>query len=932
MAAKREFVSEMEARTRSELARAMIRPKVQLNLANAREYFREHLCVGDYYAAGHTVTGEWLGHGAAQLGLTGAVAEKEFLALCAGHDPRTGERLTARKNTTRFEGQKHEPNRRIFYDFTISPPKSVSVVALYQDQRIVDLHNRAVRTAMTELEAFAETRVRTAKQNSERVTGNVVTACFRHDTSRELDPHLHTHCVVFNATFDAAEQRWKALHATGMYRAQKFAENLYFHEMAKGLRALGYDVEGSRRNFEIKGVPASVLAKFSKRHEQIEAEAARQVAATGDLGNVAALRQQIAQSKRRRKQADSTADRLRSNWRGQLSPDEQKALASLQHRPPCGSFPAEVPSLVVWANAHLFERRAVVNDYEILSAALSRGRGQNFDLEALRTEIGRHSYVREPGTRRLTSRETLQRELAVVVAAHDGQRMHHPLNPNYQPAATLSAEQRRAVDHILKSPDFITLFRGSAGTGKSFTLREVVTGLRAAGRPVITVAPQRQQATDLTENGVEAVTLAHCLETKGVPPRAAVLVDEAGQVGGKQLSELTALVQSRGGRLILSGDTRQHGPVEASDILRAIEKKAGLKPAVLREIRRQNPALARSRAEQAAIRSYRRAVKAASSGNTVESFDLLDRSGCLREAPAKERHALLCAEYLAALERNEVPLVVAQTWSEVMAVNGSVRAALRERGEIGAGQNVTALQAVDLTEAEKQDPAAYRPGLIAYFQKPYGKHQRGECCTVLGANDRGVLLESNGRPTLVGFAHASRLLLAEPRELEVAAGDRLQLKFNGRSAEGHSLTNGELVTVRGVHADGAVEVEDTRGQRKTLSASQRLFNRGYAVTSYGSQGKTVDTVLFADSGCRAATTAEQWYVTISRGRRRVVVFTEDKAALRAAVARQGGRDLALDLVPRPSAENSHGRHDRAHHQRLAALRSIENQKPQRIAP
>ena len=70
------------------------------------------------------------------------------------------------------------------------------------------------------------------------------------------------------------------------------------------------------------------------------------------------------------------------------------------------------------------------------------------------------------------------------------------------------------------------------GTGKSFTLREVVNGLRAAGRPVIAVAPQRQQATDLAENGIEATTLAHCLETKGVPSRAIVLVDEAGQVLG----------------------------------------------------------------------------------------------------------------------------------------------------------------------------------------------------------------------------------------------------------------------------------------------------------------------------------------------------------------------------------------------------------------
>jgi hypothetical protein len=34
----------------------MLRPKPQLNLQNAREYFREHLCVGDYYSEGQKVT------------------------------------------------------------------------------------------------------------------------------------------------------------------------------------------------------------------------------------------------------------------------------------------------------------------------------------------------------------------------------------------------------------------------------------------------------------------------------------------------------------------------------------------------------------------------------------------------------------------------------------------------------------------------------------------------------------------------------------------------------------------------------------------------------------------------------------------------------------------------------------------------------------
>src|ERR1017187_1707524 len=200
----------------------MIQPQIQFSLVNARQYFREHLSVGDYYSQGMKVAGEWLGEGAGKLGLKGTVEETAFLALCEGKNPATEQKLGQRMNTVRHDGTKDAvANRRIFFDFAIAPPKSVSVVALHQDDRIVALHNEAVRQTMLELEKFAETRVRKAGQNGERVTCNLVTACFRHDTSRELDPPLHTHCVVFNATFDAVENRWKALHPAGMYRAHR---------------------------------------------------------------------------------------------------------------------------------------------------------------------------------------------------------------------------------------------------------------------------------------------------------------------------------------------------------------------------------------------------------------------------------------------------------------------------------------------------------------------------------------------------------------------------------------------------------------------------------------------------------------------------------------------------------------------------------------
>ena len=109
---------------------------------------------------------------------------------------------------------------------------------------------------------------------------------------------------------------------------------------------------------------------------------------------------------------------------------------------------------------------------------------------------------------------------------------------------------------------------------------------------------------------------------------------------------------------------------------------------------------------------------------------------------------------------------------------------------------------------------------------------------------------------------------------------------------GPRTINGELVTVKAVHADGGIELADGR----ILEKSFREFLPGYAVTSYGSQGKTMDHVLFSDSTIKAATNAQQWYVTISRGRRGIRIFTPDKQQLRENVTRPGHRPLALELA------------------------------------
>src|SRR5690554_1228162 len=128
----------------------------QKNLRKVLRYFDQHLAVGDYYSESQSTRGEWMGAGARRLGLSGAVGKDAFVALCRNQHPVTGGKLTPSLKTTRIEHDddgkaKEVANRRVLYDVTISPPKSVSIAALVKgDTRIVESHDRAVRVAMRE--------------------------------------------------------------------------------------------------------------------------------------------------------------------------------------------------------------------------------------------------------------------------------------------------------------------------------------------------------------------------------------------------------------------------------------------------------------------------------------------------------------------------------------------------------------------------------------------------------------------------------------------------------------------------------------------------------------------------------------------------------------------------------------------------------------
>jgi conjugative relaxase-like TrwC/TraI family protein len=882
--------------------------KIQTNLSNAEKYFKEHLQLGDYYSQENAVAGEWIGIGAEKLGLVGRVKEADFLKLCHNQNPQTGKLLTRRMKTTRWDADKMRTvaNRRIFYDFTFSPPKSVSIQALAaDDRRLLDAHQRAVQIAVKELELFAGTRIRRKDEWSERLTGNIVCATFQHDTSRALDPHLHTHCVMFNATFDAVENRWKALSNYEMLLARKYAENVYYHEYARELRRCSYEIENTHRgDFEIVGVSRELLSRFSKRHNQIDASLEKLLKEKPELanGNLKELRSQIAQNERSRKIEGIALPELQRLWDSQLTSDERQSLRKLANQPkkitpslsPLDAVQSPADA-IRWGEAHLFDRRSVVRENELWGAALERGRGFDYSTQDIKAMAGARDYLRnKEAPLKITMREILSREWDIVCLARDGRGKFAELNPSHRFAPELAPDQRKTAEHILGSRDFVTLFCGGAGTGKSHTLREIGNGLKAAGHVSFVLAPQRQQVLDLQKSFTEAQTVSEFLARREMLPGAVVMVDEAGQIGGKQMHELLTFVKANGGRAILSGDTRQHGAVEASDALRAIERYGGLEAARLTKIRRQNPKAGETKPERKRIKQYRAAVRKAQRGRYAESFDRLDRLGAIVECRTMdEQRERLVAGYLSLAEKKKSTVIVSQTWGEIREINERIRLGLKSKGLIdGTDAMVTALNRLDLTDAQKRDRRFYPENAVIVFNRKMGDFAKGETGTLRAATPTHLFIEAESKIGKVPLDSLDRLTVCQPVEMLLASGDQLQLKANAPSTDGKPLVNGELVTVKAVNPDGRIELKDGR----MLPDNYREFVRGYAITSYGSQGKTVEHVLFSDSTVKTATNNQQWLVTISRGTRAVKIFTPDKERLRENVGRLGDRELAIEFA------------------------------------
>jgi conjugative relaxase-like TrwC/TraI family protein len=859
-------------------------------IRNGGTYLSQHLRKNDYWAEGEKqVCGQWIGQGATLLGLEGVVTDAPFEALRANRDWQTGRRLTARAN---------KKTRMALFDIQISAPKDVSVLAMVGgDERVRETFVESVQAAVVEMERFAAVRERRGNARDTeafRLTGNFAGAMFLHDASRDLDPQLHVHAVLANVTWDGERSRWMALQHAEMMRASPYLRQAFYRELAGRLRRLGYEpYEMTTTGFSIRGVE-HLRERFSKRAREVKALTEAFSVKKGRRATKREIEVLVRES-RGKKLAEITTPEVWARQRAELTPDEAQRLDTLVRetmrqapRVEIAVSQAQALRVVEAALRHVFERRSVAREGEVLSAALEL-HPEVSDWRPVRAALEAHPDVLR-GNGEMTLRSIKREEAAIVRRVQEGRNTRVRLGTTDRLPEKLTRGQRHAAKQLLRSRDFLSLLVGDAGTGKTTVLSAIEGAhLSARGSRFLPLAPTTRARDALAESGFgEADTVQRFLVSEALQAKAAgrvLLVDEAGLLSTHQLERLTAIAERHHARLLLVGDTKQHYSVQRGDALRHIVEHTHTPVVRLAEVLRQRE------------EPDRRLSRLLASGDTVQALLYADRQGMIHETGGDEALFAGAAEHYARNVAEQVEtLVVIPIWDEIERFNGHARRALRRRGLLGDVEVVReAVKPLSWTEEQKQHWDQYRAGDRLLFVRDTRFFRRGTAAEVIEVLPDGLRVRGEAkRVAVISRKQRGAFEVGRAERLTIAAGDRLLIR--GRDPE-HGFANGDVAQVAWVNP-GTDEVVLTDGRH--LPTEFKAWTYGHALTAYRSQGSTAEeSLLVLGEIATRSLGRRQFYVANTRYRGAHRIYVASKREIFARLQEpDSGRELATEFVQR----------------------------------
>ena len=588
---------------------------------------------------------------------------------------------------------------------------------------------------------------------------------------------------------------------------------------------------------------------------------------------------------------------------------------------------------VASAVRHLSQREAAFERAALYKAALDFGLPTTIDDVETRTRalVNSGQLVAGRGEKKgwLASREALETEQRIIAGVEAGKGDISPdlevkqAESRVQASAEighgfqLNEGQLSAARLILTSSDRTIAVQGVAGAGKSSVLGPVAKVLGAEGRPVIGLAIQNTLVQMLErDTGIDSQTLARFLggwkplldapsnrtlkaEAKQALGGSVLVLDEASMVANSDKEKLVTLANLAGvHRLVLMGDRKQLGAVDAGKPF-ALLQKAGIAQAnMTSNLRARDPVV--REAQAAAQKGDVRTALAKLETHTIE---------------AKGDGAIVAAEQWLSLksEDRERTSIYASGRRIRSAVNDAVQTGLLASGQIGPEKvQLTVLDRVNTTHEELRHLAAYQSGRILEVsrrQKALGLMPGQYRILGIDPKRKRVSLE-NARGKTFSFDPArlradktnDSLALFTDRKIEIHTGDKIRWTRNDHN---RGLFNADRAKVIAIDK-GKVTVETSKGEEVTLGKDDPILKRidlAYALNAHMAQGLTSDRgIAVMDSRERNLSNQKTFLVTVTRLRDHLTLVLDNTQRLTAAVAHnKGEKASALEVTARLKA-------------------------------
>jgi len=799
------------------------------------------------------------------------VTQETYLSLLHGFNPKDNSPITKGAGST---------ERRAGIDLTFSAPKSVSTLLEIAEannfnkiaDKIREAHDNAVKQAMNKVEKdYLYTRVSIDGKIQTVKADAMAYASFQHDTSRALDPQLHTHNFIFTPVLKNG--KFNAQTNETFFNNKLYLGQFYRNELAYNLNKLGFSIEITsieKGLFELKEIPKDIINEFSKRSQEIK-ELEESYKKKYPKESLAVIKARITQeSKKAKTKIDRdevrATNKKRANSLGYNKKWLSKLLYRVENRPTLSQDRSK--QALNYLNKSL---TAITNQESIFSKEDILKYAMKFSLKYSLRESDiikefKNSNIIKLDKNIYTTKEMIDIEKEIIQKVHSGfssmpNSLNEIVNIKEHQLELLTPEQKKMLEMILNTKDRYNAVQGDAGTGKTYALGTLKKILKN-DIEIVGLSYTGKATAGLEEVGIKSHTLHSFLqqdrEEKRDKDKAKLyIVDETSLVGSKQIHQLMKISQKENSRVIFIGDIKQFSSIQAGNAFFDMQK-FGIKTVKLKETQRQKSNITKA------------IVKAYNQGNTDRALELLKENKLFKEIEEYEKRIDYIVETY--LNKNQ-PLILTSTNQERKEINHQIRNKLENPNQ---EHQFTIKESKQIHASNAYFSESYEVDDIISINGAIAKFKRGEKGRVISSDKNILKIETNSKQ--IKEIDLSRYATEINAYTETTKSFKINEKIIfSKNIKNSPIKNGVMGTITDIK-NGNITTELQNGKSYSFNINEyNYIDYAYAITDIKSQGVSANSILVLANS--RISSKNSFYVQVTRAKESIEVVTDNKELL-----------------------------------------------------